>query len=133
MPKRGTRTGAFLTYGITLSNQNFSISGKSVEKNIVAVSLWLHELHGSEGEHFYDRSSWSGWDRKAKKAFFSDLSWARDHTEGVVHVVISVRDDEALAGGVVQTSDCYARSDLLMKIVCMNPDIGSFRLEQVDQ
>jgi hypothetical protein len=45
-------------------------------------------------------------------------------------VVISVRDDNAL--GVVRTSDCYARMDLLMKIIHMHPKIGSLRLEQVD-
>jgi hypothetical protein len=130
MPNRGTRTGAFRTYGVELSNRNFSISGTSFENKVVAVSLWLDELGGSEGQHFYDRSSWADWNKRAKQSFFNDLSWARDNLAGIVRVVISVRDGNAL--GAVRTSDCYARPDLLMKIVQMDPKIGSFRLEEVD-
>ena len=130
MPKRGTRTGAFRTYGIELSNRNFSISGTSLEEKAVAVSLWLDELGGSGGEYFYERSSWADWNKRAKRSFFNDLTWARDNLAGIVRVVISVRDDNVL--GVVRTSDCYARPDLLMKIIHMDPKIGSFRLEQVN-
>jgi hypothetical protein len=131
MSNEGTRTAAFQTYGITLKNPNYFISGRSEERRIVAVSLWLHELGGSSGSHFYERPNWGDWFIKAKRAFFDDLNWSRKELGGAVHVVVAVADEEALASGLVRTESNHARPDLVMRIVHMDPEVGSFRLEQI--
>ena len=97
--QRGARVQVRSVLRNELSNRNFSISGTSLEEKAVAVSLWLDELGGSGGEYFYERSSWADWNKRAKRSFFNDLTWARDNLAGIVRVVISVRDDDAL--GVV--------------------------------
>ncbi|MET3841941.1 hypothetical protein [Bradyrhizobium sp. OAE829] len=131
MSDEETRTAAFGTYGITLKNPNYFISGRSEERRIVAISLWLHELEGADGSRFYERPSWGDWFIKAKRAFFDDLNWSRKELDGIVHLVVAVADEEARSSGLFRTKSNHARPDLVMKIVHMDPEVGSFRLEQI--
>jgi hypothetical protein len=131
MAGRGTRRDAFAYYGITLGNPNWSISGISTDgQPMVAVSLWRDELRTENGRQIYDRPSWGDWSPHARPSLFEHLTYARDDCDGIVRVVISVRDRDA--SGKVKTSDCYPQPKLLLRITRLDLVSGGFRLEQVE-
>jgi hypothetical protein len=130
MARRFTRTEAFLFYGVQLINPNWSWSGVSVDGLTVAMSVWLDELDRRRGAGAlaYERADVNDWaDGPGKRHFFEHLRWALDHCNGIVRIVISVRDPNDR----VRTVDCYPASNLIMRVVRLDAQAGSFRLEQV--
>lgn len=129
MAARRTRKDAFGSYGISLRNVSWSLSGRSEKDRKVAVSIWEKDLTGGTGERVYDRTSWGDWySGPGRRYFFEDLAWARDNCGGIVRIVLSIRkegDPER-----VSVADSYADQSLLMRVTHMDPETGAFRLEE---
>jgi hypothetical protein len=130
MATRGTRKDAFSSYGVSLRNVNWSLSGRSKDDQTVAVSIWEKELTGAPGERILERPSWGDWySGPGRRYFFEDLAWARDNCGGIVRIVLSIRkpgDSEP-----VQVAESYADHNLVMRVTHMDPETGAFKLEQV--
>ncbi|MCK1297522.1 MULTISPECIES: hypothetical protein [unclassified Bradyrhizobium] len=123
-----TRTAAFGRYGIRLRNVMSRWSGVSADGPTVAVSLWRHEFGGPAGEMVYDKADSSDWKHGiAKSEFFAHLQWAVDHCEGIVRVVIVVRDPSDPS----RTIDCYPAPNVIMRVIALDAVGSTFRLEQV--
>ncbi|WLC16280.1 hypothetical protein [Bradyrhizobium diazoefficiens] len=123
-----TRTAAFGRYGIRLRNVMSRWSGISADGSTVAVSLWRHEFGGPAGTMVYDKADSSDWkDVAAKREFFRHLQWAVDHCEGIVRVVVVVRDPSKPP----RTIDCYPAPNVIMRVVALDHVRSTFRLEQV--
>lgn len=123
-----TRTAAFGRYGIRLRNVMNRWSGVSADGLTVAVSLWKHEFSGPAGEMVYDKADSSDWKNVvAKREFFRDLQWAVDHCEGVIRVVVVVRDPSDPS----RTIDCYPAPNVVMRVTALDTVGSTFRLEQV--
>jgi hypothetical protein len=130
MAARRTRKDAFSSYGITLLNVNWSLSGRSEKDRKVAVSIWKHDLTGPPGERVYDRPSWGDWySGSGRRYFFADLAWAREHCDGIVRIVLSIRKDGEPER--VRVAESHADHDLRMRVTRMDPETGAFRLEEV--
>lgn len=123
-----TRTSAFGRYGVRLRNIMSRWSGVSADGLTVAVSLWRHEFDGPGGAMVYDKADSSDWKNGiAKRDFFRNLQWAADHCQGIVRVVIVVRD----ASDPSRTMDCYPTPNVIMRVVALDTLRSTFRLEQV--
>lgn len=130
MVSEGTRTAAFASYGITLRNPNWSLSGRSKDEQTVAVSIWVNELSGDADKRVYDRPSWGDWYvGPGRKYLFEDLAWARDHCDGIVKIVLATpREGDR---DRVEAAESHADHDLIMRVTHMDADIGAFRFEEV--
>jgi hypothetical protein len=125
MTPKTTRTAAFASYGVTLVNPNWSLSGRSEALGIVAVSIWRDEIRGRGGWLFYERTSWQGWyDGPGRREFFENLQYAWDNTGGIVRIVASTRE------GRVRI-ESFPLPNLAMRIAYFDATTGAFRLEQV--
>jgi hypothetical protein len=130
MATRTTRKDAFDSYGITLKNVSWSLSGRSTDGLTVAVSIWKHDLTGQIGERVYDRKSWGDWySGPGRRYLFEHLAWARDNCDGIVRIVLSVREQGDPEP--VRVAGSYADHDLRMRVTHMDPETGAFRLEEV--
>ncbi|MDA9415143.1 hypothetical protein XI04_18640 [Bradyrhizobium sp. CCBAU 11430] len=77
----------------------------------------------------YEKSDTSDWaDGGAKRLFFLHLQHAVDHCEGLVRVVMVVRDPSNPS----RTIDCYPARNVIMRVVALDTKRCTFRLEQVD-
>jgi len=125
MVVRTSRTAAFASYGVSLVNPNWSLSGRSDARRAVAVSLWQDELRGRGGRLFYERTSWEGWhDGPGRREFFENLKWALDNTLGIVRVVASTRKGDVRI-------ESFPLPNLVMRVAHLDATAGAFRLEQV--
>jgi hypothetical protein len=129
MAKKLTRVAAFRSYNTELPNP-YRWSARSPDGKTVAVSLWKDEFEGPAGRMVYNRSSMEDWyDGSGKRRFFEDLAWAVTHCDGIVRVIVAVRDTSAFPH--VRTAECYPCKNLLMRVTHLDPVAGTFRLEQV--
>ena len=129
MASKWTRTQSFLDYNTELRNPYFW-SARSADGKTVAVSLWKDGFEGPAGRMVYNRSSMEDWyDGSGKRRFFEDLAWAVTHCDGIVRVIIAVRDLSAFPR--VRTAECYPCKNLLMRVTHLDPVAGAFKLEQV--
>lgn len=128
MTRTFTRREAFRAFGITLDNVNWSLSGVSADGSMVVVSLWRDELKWPSGSLVYDKPNTQDWkDGPGKRRFFEHLQFAIDHCDGLVHIVVSVRDPY----DPVRTIDCYPRPNVVMRVGHLDVSQCAFRLEQV--
>jgi hypothetical protein len=132
MAAEGTRTAAFASYGIVLRNVAWSLSGRSEDGQIVAVSIWESDLSGGIGKRVFDRPDWGDWyNGSGKKYLFEDLAWACDHRDGIVNIVLATHKEGNL--DPVQASQSRADHNLIMRVTHTDPEIGAFRLEEVQE
>jgi len=125
MVVRTSRTAAFAFYGVPLVNRNWSLSGRSEARRVVAVSIWRDEIRGTGGRLFYERTSWEGWhDGPGRREFFQNLRWAWDNTVGIVRVVASTRKGDVRI-------ESFPLPNLVMRVAHLDATAGAFRLEQV--
>ena len=125
-----TRTAAFKFFNTKPRNPNWSWSARSTDGKAVAVTLWKHELSGRAGELTYTRNGMGDWhEGNGSRAFFQDLIWALMRCDGIVRVIIAVRDWSA--SPVIRMAECYPQKNLLMRVTHVNLVTGAFRLEQV--
>ncbi|MET4045448.1 hypothetical protein ABIC03_007180 [Bradyrhizobium sp. RT6a] len=123
------RKSAFGYYSTPLRNPMTQWSGMSADRKIVAVSLWRDGFRGPGGRMIYEKSDTSDWaDGPAKHLFFRHLQHAVDHSDGLVRVVMVVRDSSKPA----RTIDCYPAPNVIMRIASLDTVRLTFRLEQTD-
>jgi hypothetical protein len=127
MARKWTRTEAFRFYNTEARNPYCSWSARSADGNTVAVSLWKHEFKGPIGRMIYDRPGTADWyDGAGKHHFFQDLAWAVANCDGIVRVVLVVRDPCEPGRAL----ECYPHKNWLMRVTHLDPKAGAFRLEQ---
>jgi hypothetical protein len=96
--------------------------------------LWLRifSLSSGNGKRVFDKPVWGDWyDGYGRKNLFADLAWARDHLDGIVNIVLATRKEGNL--DPVQAAQSRADHDLIMRVTHMDPEIGAFRLEEVQE
>jgi hypothetical protein len=129
MTSRCTRRQAFSAFG-TKPRRRHSWSARSIDGRIVTVTLWRHELLGRAGGIVCCRHAWGDWHRGASsREFFDDLKWAVENGDGLVRVVVVVKDRQALRP---RTLECYAARNLVMRVTHVDVEAGAFKLEQVN-
>jgi hypothetical protein len=130
MSNRWTRTACFRFYNTDPRNPNWSWSAVSAEGKTVVLTLWLDEFKGRAGHMVYARQGLGDWhEGNGSRFFFEDMAWAVANCDGIVRVIVAVRDKRQT--GRAKTKECYPRKDLIMRIVHFDPKAGAFRLEQV--
>jgi hypothetical protein len=127
MANKWTRTAAFRLYNIDPRNINWSWSGRSSDGNTVAVTLWKDELKGPAGQMVYDRVMDDWHNGHGRRYFFQDLAWAHANCDGIVKVIVAVRDPKKPNRAI----ESYPQKGLMMRIIHFDPVAGTFRLEQV--
>ncbi|MGI4732470.1 MAG: hypothetical protein ACRYFW_12075 [Janthinobacterium lividum] len=127
-----THTENFDFYGVVPRNARWSWSGRSADGGDVAVTLWQDRFE--EQGRIY--RSWQsdrpgGW--KSRPGFvelIGNLTHARDHLDGRVHVILAIAKDRDAVPRSIQRS--FAQPKLKMRVVELDEEDGTFVLERVD-
>jgi hypothetical protein len=99
------RVQAFRHFGTKPKNPYRSLSARSADGGAVAVTLWKDQFRGPPGRMVYWLPAWGDWNRSNGRSFFEDLEWAVANCDGIVSVVVVVRDQKANLQA--RTADCY--------------------------
>jgi hypothetical protein len=128
MPKKYSHTDCFNHFGVKWKNINWSWSGRS--DATVAVTLWQ--------DRFLDRgTAYESWQTdvpgewRSRPGFVElveNLAFAQDSLDGLVNVIVAVSKDKTASPRSI--SHCFP-SEMQMKIVALDRDQGTFRLERV--
>lgn len=122
------RVQAFRHFGTKPKNPYRSLSARSADGGAVAVTLWKDQFCGPPGRMVYWLPAWGDWNRSNGRSFFEDLEWAVANCDGVVSVVLVVRDQKATPQA--RTTDCYPAKNWAMRVTYLDSAAGTFRLEQ---
>jgi hypothetical protein len=127
--QKWTRSEAF-RYNTEPRNPNWSWSAKSEDGQTVAITLWKEDLIGRAGDLTYTKTELGDWfEGPGSRYFFEDLDWALQNCQGIVRIILAVRDQQSTDR--VRTAECYPQKNLIMRITHLDPTVGAFRLEQV--
>jgi len=130
MAKKWTRSAAFRFYNADPRNINWSWSARSSDGKTVVVTLWKDELKGAAGNMAYDRGNMRDWHNgPGRRFFFEDLAWALANCDGLLRVIVAVRDHNQARR--TRKAEWYPQKNLVMRIVHLDPAVGAFRLQQV--
>jgi len=128
----GNHSKAFEYFGVVPKNIRWSWSGRSPDGSTVAVRLWQDRFE--DGAKTY--RSWTtdvpgSW--KSRPGFvelIDNLVFARDHLDGVVSVILLIaKDKKAVPRSIERSSPA---PNLKMRVVDLDEEEGTFRLERVD-
>lgn len=127
MVKKYSHTDCFNHFGVKWRNINWSWSGRSEEK--VAVTLWQDRfIEGGKAYQHWDEDVPGEWrSRPGFVELVENLSYARDHLNGIVHVIIAVAKDKAARPRSISHS---FPSQMTMRVVHLDETEGRFRLER---
>jgi hypothetical protein len=131
VPKQYSHTDCFEYFNTVPRNPRWSWSGRSVDGQDVAVTLWQDRFE--EGGRLY--RSWAT-DRprewRSRPGFVElveNLVHARDHLCGMVHVILALpKDKDAQPRSIAR---CFPQPKLKMRVVELNEQEGTFLLERV--
>jgi hypothetical protein len=125
-----TRTAAFRFYDTEPRNPNWSWSARSADGATVAITLWKDEFIGSAGKMTYAKSELGDWfEGPGSRFFFEDLAWAKNNCDGIVRVIVAVRDEQDKTK--VSMAECYPQKNLVMRITHLDAEAGAFGLSQI--
>lgn len=127
-----SHSDAFKYFGVSPANIRWSWSGRSADGRTVAVRLWQDRFE-EKGRVYRSWSDDVPGEWKSRPGFvelIGNLAHARDHTNGVVRVILLVaRDKEARPRSIERSSPA---PNLKMRVVELDEDKGTFVLERVD-
>ena len=133
MPKHYSHSDCFAFFGTIPRNPRWSWSGRSSDGGDVAVTLWQDRFE--QGGRIY--KSWQDdlpgeWrSRPGFVELIENLAHARDHTSGVVHVILAKAKDVAARPRSIER--CFPQPALKMKVVALDEDAGTFTLERIEK
>ena len=118
---------AYKHFGITLKNERWGWSGQAPDGR-VAVTIWKDLLKGKPltCNMFGDPKlpQWKG--RPGNLERIKHLKWARDHRNGLFHVVIATAVD--VSADPRSAAEAYA-TKLVMKLIALDEETGEFSAE----
>lgn len=133
MAKKYTQAECYAFYGVVPRNPRWSWSGRSPDGTAVAVTLWQD---GFEDKGTVYRSSEDDvpgeW--KSKPGFtelIENLAHARDANDGIVHVILAAAKDTKARPRSIDRS--FPQPKLKMRVVELDENEGTFRLERIDK
>ena len=132
MPREWTRSEAFASFGTKPGNPRWSWSSRSEDGKHVAVTLWQ--------DRFTDKGRvYRSWDtdmpgewrsRPGFTELIENLAHARDHTNGLVHVVLArAKDENAVPRTIAR---CFPQPNLKMRVIALDTEEGTYTLERID-
>ena len=132
MTRKYSHTECFEYFGTSPRNTRWSWSGRSEDGKAVAVTLWQDRFE-EQGRVY---RSWQtdrpgAWhSRPGFVELIENLAHARDHTEGLVHVILAKPKDPAASPRSIDR--CFPQPRLKMRVVDVNEHEGTFVLHRVD-
>lgn len=131
MTKGYTHTECFSFFGTVPRNTRWSWSGRSDDGREVAVTLWQDRFE-EKGRIYRSWESDRPGEWKSRPGFvelIDNLAHARDHNDGLVHVILAqARDKEATPRSIAR---CFPQPALKMRVIELNEEEGTFVLERI--
>ncbi|SRR6266481_1665225 len=125
---------AFGAFGATVTNERWSWSAISADRNTVVLTWWKDEIRQESGHLVYDMRNhhrldiWR--DRPGNRERIRHLIHARDNCDGLFRIVWSTAAD--LNAVIRRTISRNPDLNILMRLVELNEQSGEFRAEQVN-
>jgi len=128
MPKKWTHTEAFLHFGAAPRNVQWSWSARSDDGGTVVVTLWQDLFSRKDGRLLYQ---WPPLPEHVRRRpgfseLMENLTWARDHCDGRLKVIIAKAKDTKADPRSIE--ECFP-SKMTMKLVEFNATTGTFVAE----
>jgi hypothetical protein len=124
---------AFAHFGVTLTNERWSWSGRAPDGKVV-LTIWKDEMNYKTKPpscSCFGHPSLSEWmDRPGNTERIKDLKWARDHCGGEFSVVITTAKDPTAR--VREIDEAYP-TKMIMRLTGLNEQTGEFSAEVVAQ
>ena len=127
-----SHSDCFEAFGVVPRNTRWSWSGRSPDGSRVVVRLWQDRFE--DGGRTY--ASWSSdnpgeWrTRPGFVELIENLTYARDHLDGIVSVIIAIAVDAEASPRSIRRS--FPHPNLRMRVVDLDEEEGKFVLERVE-
>jgi hypothetical protein len=118
---------AYASFGITLTNERWSWSGRTPDKNLVVLTIWRDEIDYKQKPPTFSNVGhpklqlWK--DRNGNKERIELLKWTRDHLDGTFGVVIANAKD--VNADPREATEAYS-TKLKMRLGELNETTGEF-------
>lgn len=132
MPKACNHTECFEFFGVLPRNPRWSWSGRSADGRDVAVTLWQDRIE-EKGRLYRSWKTDRPGEWRSRPGFvelIEDLVHARDHLDGLVHVILATPKDKVAVPRSIARS--FPQPNLKMRIVELDDQEGTFLLERVE-
>jgi hypothetical protein len=130
MPREYNHSECFAFFGVVPRNPRWSWSGRSPDGDRVAVTLWQDGFE-EKGRVYRSWSSDRPGEWRSRPGFvelIENLAHARDHIDGVVHVILATAKDKHARPRSIARS--FPHPDLKMKVAQLDENAGTFTLER---
>lgn len=118
---------AYAHFGITLTNERWSWSGRKSDGSLVVLTIWKDELDYSVKPttvSYFGHPKLSRWkDRNGNRERIENLKWAKEHCDGEFGVVVATAKDVEADPRI--STEAYP-TKLKMKLVELNENTGEF-------
>lgn len=128
----GNHSKAFEFFGVVPKNIRWSWSGRSPDGSTVAVRLWQDKFEdkGRLYRSWRDDEPGAWKSRPGFTELIDNLIHARDHLDGVVHVILLIAKDKTAVPRSIDRSS--PAPNLKMRVVELDENDGTFVLERID-
>lgn len=116
-------------------NQRWSWSARSEDGKTVVLALWQDDFEfiKDENKSIYHAKApeddAEGRNRPGNQERLENLKWAKEHCDGIFHVVIVIAKDKDASPREIK--ECFPRPDLIMKVEELDENTGEFRAVSV--
>jgi hypothetical protein len=132
MAEKFTHTAAFKYFGTVPRNVNWSWSARNESTKTVVVTLWQDEFvykadESGKKQPFYQSNDFYASASKSNglNELFENLQWAKDHCEGLLHVIVAIAKDAAVRPRSIY--ECFP-TDIRLKILAFDKNTKVFSL-----
>jgi hypothetical protein len=128
MPRRWTHTEAFEHFGVVPRNIQWSWSARSEERRTVVVTVWQDQFFRRNGKLLCEHPPFAEQVRRRPGfgELMENLTWARDHCEGRLKVIIAKARDIGADPRSIET--CFP-SKMTLKLIDFDPSTGAYTAE----
>jgi hypothetical protein len=129
MPKKWTHTQAFLHFGVSPRNVQWSWSARSSDGKTVVVTLWQDVFSRKGGRLLYQGSPLPEHVRRRPGfgELMENLAWARDHCDGHFKVIVAKAKDVRADPRSIE--GCFPSKKMTMKLIELDAITGTFVAE----
>jgi hypothetical protein len=128
----GGHSRAFEFFGVVPRNIRWSWSGRSPDGAVVAVRLWQDRFEERgriyRSWHTDEPGAWKS--RPGFTELIGNLAYARDHLDGVVHVILLIAKDKDISPRSIARST--PAPNLRMRVIELDEQQGTYALERID-
>lgn len=132
MARQWTHTECFEFYDVRPKNTRWSWSGRRDDGQAVAVTLWQDRFN-EQGKYYRNFTTDVPGEWRSRPGFvelIENLQHARDHLHGVVRIILAKAKDANASPRSIQRS--WPQPTLLMRVVALDRDEGTFTLERIE-